>query len=262
MDCLYFRERPARDLSLLALHGFLGDRGSLARVTSQVERSFVRTESLLLPGHAGAPWDPTWRWDDVVGALNERTDAEGNVLVGYSMGARVALSMLLDAPERYAGAVLVGVDAGIEDAALRDERVVWERAMSEAILCDGLEAFGARWESLPVFASQRLLPEPVRAELRSRRAQHEPEGVAWAMRALGTGAMPSRWGELASLSVPVALVTGALDEKFTAIARRMSARSERIHARVIEGVGHDVTIEAPEAVAEALEFVRGEAGRR
>jgi 2-succinyl-6-hydroxy-2,4-cyclohexadiene-1-carboxylate synthase len=262
MDCLYFRERPARDLTLLAGHGFLGDRGSLARVTARVEQGFARTEALLLPGHAGSRWDPAWRWDDVVRSMNERTDAEGNVLVGYSMGARVALSMLLDAPERYAGAVLVGVDAGIEDAALRGERVAWERAMSEAIVRDGLEAFGARWEALPVFESQRALPEALRRELRARRAQHEPEGVAWAMRALGTGAMPSRWGELSSLRVPVVLVTGALDEKFTAIARRMCARSERISARVIEGVGHDATIEAPEAVAEALQFVREEAGRR
>lgn len=262
MDCLYFRQRPERDLSLVTVHGFLGDGRSLERVTALVRERFVRVDSLVIAGHAGQRFERERRWSDVVRVMSEGLAGEGNVIVGYSMGARLALSMLLDAPQKFSGAVLVGVDAGIEDGdeRARAERQAWERSMREKIERDGLDAFARAWESLPVFESQRALPESVREELRARRSQHDPAGVAWAMTALGTGAMPSRWGDLASVSVPVVLVTGGLDEKFTAIAERMVRSNPRwISCRVVEGVGHDVTIEAPEAVASALEFVRQEA---
>lgn len=260
MDCLYFRQRPERDLSLVTVHGFLGDRRSLDRVTALVRERFVRCESLVIPGHATERFEAGWQWTEAVRALNERLAGEGNVIVGYSMGARLALSMLLDAPQKFSGAVLVGVDAGIEDPLARQERQRWERSMSEKITRDGLDAFAREWQALPVFDSQRALPETVRAELHARRSQHDPAGVAWAMTALGTGSMPSRWSELASINVPVALVTGALDEKFSAIAARMVQRNPRwISHKIAESVGHDATIEAPEVVASALEFVRQEA---
>jgi 2-succinyl-6-hydroxy-2,4-cyclohexadiene-1-carboxylate synthase len=260
MDCLYFRQRPEREFSLVTVHGFLGDGRSLDRVSARVRERFVRCEALVIPGHARERFEYERRWSDVVRALNERLAGEGNVIVGYSMGARLALSMLLDAPPKFSGAVLVGVDPGIEDSGAREERQRWERSMSEKILRDGLEAFAREWQALPVFESQRALPEGVRDELQARRSQHDPKGVAWAMTALGTGSMPSRWSELASICVPVALVTGALDEKFSAIAAAMVQRNPRwISHKIAPSAGHDVTIEAPEVVASAVEFVRQEA---
>jgi 2-succinyl-6-hydroxy-2,4-cyclohexadiene-1-carboxylate synthase len=71
------------------------------------------------------------------------------------------------------------------------------------------------------------------------------------MEALGTGAMPSQWAALSGLSVPVTVLTGALDEKFTAIGARMASRSARVTHAVVAGVGHDVTLEAPAAVIAA-----------
>lgn len=260
MDCLYFRQRPERDLSLVTVHGFLGDGRSLDRVSALVRERFVRCESLVIPGHAREGFEAARGWSDTVRSLTERLAGEGNVIVGYSMGARLALSMLLDAPQKFSGVVLVGVDAGIEDPLAREERQRWERSMSEKILRDGLDAFAREWQALPVFDSQRALPEAVREELHARRSQHDPAGVAWAMTALGTGSMPSRWSELASIRVPVVLVTGERDEKFSAIAERMVQRNPRwISRKIAPSAGHDVTIEAPEVVASALEFVRQEA---
>lgn len=256
MDCLYFRSRPERDERLVCVHGFLGDDRSMDRVRALADGAFAHGQSLLIPGHAGAPWAPDGDFDATVAALNERVLGDRNVIVGYSMGARLALSMVLAAPQRYVGAVLVGVDPGIDEDAARDARLAWERSMSEKIALEGLDRFAEHWESLPVFASQRALPEEVRAELRARRSQHSPAAMAWAMRALGTGAMPSRWSALGAVSVPVVLLTGALDEKFTAIARQMAQRNARFAHRVVDGKGHDLTIEAPETVAQAARDVR------
>ncbi|MBL8681846.1 MAG: alpha/beta fold hydrolase [Myxococcales bacterium] len=239
---------------LYVLHGFLGDETALDGVTSRIASRFARVERWVLPGHKREPWSASWTFDAVVDRLIERCSAvEPGVIVGYSMGARIALAMILRAPERFSCAALVGVDPGIDDAPTREARLRWERAMADELLRDGTQAFAARWSELEIFASQRSLPGPVREALSLRRSQHDPEGIAWAMRALGTGSMPSRWGALAGLAVPTVVVTGELDKKFTAISATMAERSPRVARCVVEGVGHDVTLEAPEAVVDALQ---------
>src|SRR5215210_2770901 len=56
------------------------------------------------------------------GRLDEIEAAAGEgpaVLVGYSMGGRIALRAALRQPERYAAVVTIGTGAGIDDPAAR-----------------------------------------------------------------------------------------------------------------------------------------------
>src|SRR3954470_22223078 len=49
------------------------------------------------------------------GRLREIASHEGAVLVGYSLGGRLALRAALRSPSSYAGIVTVGATAGIEE---------------------------------------------------------------------------------------------------------------------------------------------------
>ena len=69
---------------------------------------------------------------------------------------------------------------------------------------------------------------------------------------LGTGAMEPMWTRLAELTMPVALVTGTLDQSYEAIALQML---ERIggpvgHVR-LEG-GHSLPLEQPAALGDFI----------
>ena len=61
---------------------------------------------------------------------------------------------------------------------------------------------------------------------------------------------------LVSLAVPVHLVTGARDQKFTELARHVVAHAPAVLHTVVAGVGHDVGLEAPRALAEILRTAR------
>jgi pimeloyl-ACP methyl ester carboxylesterase len=52
--------------------------------------------------------------------------------------------------------------------------------------------------------------------------------------------------------MPVALVVGERDEKFSAIAFQMAGAIEHSEVVVVAGAGHAVHLEAPAAVAEAI----------
>ena len=95
-------------------------------------------------------------------------------------------------------------------------------------------------------------PPQVAAAAHADRLRNTPQGLARALRGLGTGALGSAWGRLGELAMPVVLVAGALDEKFTAIANRMSERIRDVRVVIVPGVGHAVHQEAPERIAELI----------
>ena len=84
------------------------------------------------------------------------------------------------------------------------------------------------------------------------RRRNTAPGLAAALRGLGTGAMPSLWDRLGELPMPVELVVGARDDKFRAIAGRMAERLRDARVHVVEGAGHAVHLERPDAVADVL----------
>lgn len=236
------------------IHGFLG----VPAMWREVHRLLgaPQADALVLPGHGPEPWFPPEPGDfatsvDALAAMFPfKTPA---VIVGYSMGARVALSFALRHPSLVRAAVLVGVDPGLEDEPSRAARVEWDEGWAKRAESGDLDAFVTAWESQPLFASQKALSAETQAELRRQRMSHTPHGVAWAMRTLGLGSMPSSWGGLDTTRVPMTVVSGALDPKFTAIARAFCARSVVSTLAVVDGVGHNVVVEAPAVLAKLIE---------
>jgi 2-succinyl-6-hydroxy-2,4-cyclohexadiene-1-carboxylate synthase len=170
-------------------------------------------------------------------------------LAGYSMGGRVALHVALAHPERVRRLVLIGATAGIEDDAERAVRRTADLALADAIDASTIEAFADRWAAQPLLAGQ---PAAVRAAVRADRLRNAPDGLAAALRGIGTGAMAPLWDRLGELAMPVALVAGERDAKFRAIAERMAERIRDAELPVISGAGHAAHLEAPERVAALL----------
>ena len=231
---------------------------------------------VLLHGftHTGASWDP------VVAALGESyraiaPDIRGHgsavdrvpvtlaaviddlsalapprfTLVGYSMGGRIALHAFLALPDRVDRLVLIGASPGIADPAEREARRVDDERLADEIEGSTIETFARRWAQTPVLAGQ---PPEVLAAVHADRLRNRPAGLARSLRGLGTGALPALWHRLPDMRVPIALVVGARDEKFRAVAARMASALPEADVAVVSGAGHAVHLEAPAAVAQAI----------
>ena len=62
---------------------------------------------------------------------------------------------------------------------------------------------------------------------------------------MGTGVQPWLGDRLGALAMPVVLITGALDRKFTRIAQQLARRLSQARVEVIEGAGHMPHVERP-----------------
>lgn len=196
----------------------------------------------------------TWTLEERIAEIEAACEA-GDVLVGYSLGGRVALRFALHRPGVLSGLVVVGAHGGIER---EDERAARARADEELAAwmeSASIEEVVERWESLPVFSTQR---SSLVAAQRPGRLSHEPHLLARLLRSCGQGAMKPVWGQLGALDVPLLAVAGALDEGYVVAARRLAAEAVRGEAVVIPGAGHAPQLERPDLVAAALvEFVGG-----
>jgi 2-succinyl-6-hydroxy-2,4-cyclohexadiene-1-carboxylate synthase len=237
---------------VLFLHGFLGTPGLWSGAIT--EAAGGPTAAPVLPGHGPSPWglDLT-SFDAAVDAVAARCPfADSTIVVGYSLGARLALGLLERHPARFVGGLVIGVNPGIEDPTERQARAAADDAQARQIEAEGVEAFVDRWEELPLFATQRGLPPAAREKVREGRLGHTARGLAWALATLSPGRMPSRWGFLRHLTRPLVAVTGALDERYRAVGERLAGAATGARHAVVEGVGHNVALEAPALVAREL----------
>ena len=102
---------------LLMLHGFAGSPRSWDAVLADAQLG-RRPVTPHLPGHGDAP-TIAGGFDAVVDHLAAALDPEPHGVVGYSLGARLALGLAVRHPRRVERLLLVGVNPGLDDEGFR-----------------------------------------------------------------------------------------------------------------------------------------------
>jgi 2-succinyl-6-hydroxy-2,4-cyclohexadiene-1-carboxylate synthase len=233
---------------LVMAHGFT----QTGRVWGSLDTALAADHRLALvdmPGHGGSS---AVRASLVEGAELLAAVGGRSTYLGYSMGARFCLHLALARPDLVEGLVLISGTAGIEDD---DERGARRRA--DDGLADQLDppagagpavpvaTFVRRWLDGPLFAG--ISPE---ADGFDQRVANTGPGLASSLRLAGTGTQEPQWGALATLDMPVLIISGGADEKFTALGRRMAGAIGANAAHVVvDGAGHAPHLQWPDEVA-------------
>jgi 2-succinyl-6-hydroxy-2,4-cyclohexadiene-1-carboxylate synthase len=171
------------------------------------------------------------------------------VLVGYSLGGRLALRAALREPARYAGLVTVSATAGIDDPPVRSARAEANERLASWMEAAPIEDVVSIWERQPLFADQ----SDALVELqRPGRLSHDPAELAMLLRTAGQGVLEPVWHELLTLDLPVLAIAGARDEGYVAAARRIADVAPRGRAAFVAEAGHAPQLQRPEAVAELI----------
>lgn len=252
---------------LLLLHGFTGTRRTWAAQLPALQATH-RCVAVDLLGHgaSAAPGDPgRYRMERAVEDLCALLDAIGigsAYLLGYSMGARVAMHVALGAPDRVRGLILESGSPGLRDPRERADRLAADAALATRIERDGIAAFVASWERQPLFATQAALPAAARDALRAERLGQTATGLANSLRGMGVAAHEPLWDRLGQIGAPTLVVSGELDPRYGRIGEEMVARLPDARQVVVGESGHAVHLERPAAFSRSISGFLMEIGAR
>ncbi len=228
----------------IALHGFSLTGEQFSPAASHLDRTILAPD---LPGH-GLSHAHATDIDSVLESVEELLSTPGapRPLIGYSQGARLALLAAVEDPSEVSALVLVSGTAGIRDHNARQTRARDDLYLAERIEAIGLEPFIDSWTTKGI-TSLSHLTEEYRMWDRSIRSENSAVGLQSALLGYGQGVQPSVWDEIGNLPLPVLLVTGGQDERYTSIAREMGASIPDVEIAVIDDAGHNPLADQPEA---------------
>lgn len=205
-------------MKLVALHGFLG---------LPSDWDFLRDE-----------WEV-----DAIDVLRDPVPPAGDVLLGYSLGGRLALQALLGGAT-YRRAILVStrVSDAEPDRRARDE--AWARRFEteawESVLRD--------WNAQALFGGHSMPREE---------RDFDRAALARALRELSPAVLPPVGARLGEIDIPVLWIAGERDAKYVAEARRAVELLPHAQLAIVPGAAHRVPWERPAALrALVREFTR------
>ena len=238
-------DRSGTGPAVVLVHGFTQNHRCWGSLPASLARRH-RVIAVDAPGH-GLSSDvraDLWETAAHLAILDDHA-----AFVGYSMGARMVLHTAITHPERVDRLILVSGTAGIDDPTERAARRERDNELAASIERDGLDAFLTRWLDQPLFATL-----PLDARDADARRENTVEGLASSLRLAGTGTQEPLWERLRALTMPVLLVSGALDERFTAHAKRMASLiGSNATVHTIDDAGHACHRERPDEFARVLE---------
>ncbi|KAK1292324.1 hypothetical protein QJS10_CPB17g00385 [Acorus calamus] len=168
---------------------------------------------------------------DMLHKLITEISSERVVLVGYSMGARIALYMALRYTEKFYltkalmvlkinGAVIISGSPGLKDELGRRNRIKQDDAKARYLLSHGLQSFLEAWYAADLWFSLRNHPHF--QQIVDTRARHKDiTNLARILSDSSVGRQPSLWEDLKHCETPLLLVSGEKDAKFKQIAHQM-----------------------------------------
>lgn len=231
------------------LHGALQTpavwSGFEARLSGHLPGEVRVVAEVIDPPEAGGA--PAWAAGfcrRVTGARRSTSDVEGGrVLLGYSLGGRLAMQSLLSCPELWSAAVFVAAHPGGGDAtereAIRRRDALWAQRCRR----EPWPMLLAEWDGLPVFGGRpnrsSRSPEDLDRELCARMFTTFSRADQADLRA-GLAATPLP---------PVLYVTGAGDDRYGALGAELAALVPSLDHAEVEDAGHRVPWDQPDAFA-------------
>jgi 2-succinyl-6-hydroxy-2,4-cyclohexadiene-1-carboxylate synthase len=185
----------------------------------------------IFSGFLGTPRD----WDFL-------RDLQPNdrVLLGYSMGGRLALQALIDGAP-FDRAVIVSAGLNLEDG--RDERRARDEAWAKRFESDPWDEVMRDWNAQPVFGGHAIQ--------RDERDYDRLE-LARQLRENSSGALSPLAPRLHEIAIPILWIAGERDPQYVGIGSRAVSLLPNAELWICPGAGHRVPWEQPERFIDRL----------
>lgn len=243
---------------IIFLHGFTGSVNDWDFVTGQLSENFSPIIIDLI-GHGKS--DSPNRVDlyeskfqiELLKYVLDYLRIKKVILVGYSMGGRLALSFTNKYQELVEGLVLESTSFGLENENERLERVKSDEKLAEQIENSNVKDFINNWTKAPLFDSLRNVGiEKINTLKNNKIKNNNLVGLKNSLLGFSTGKMRNFFLNINNLQVKTLLIVGELDKKFVEINKKANSILTNSELAIIKKSGHNVHFEKPK---EFLKFL-------
>ena len=236
----------AKKQSLLFIHGGEQDHSAWALQSRYFAYHGYNVLVPDLPGHgrsAGPPLATIAALADWIAELLNSTHIQQAAIAGHSMGALIALELAMRAPQHVNKLALLGssvpmpVAAPLLEAAQKNDHAA-------------LEMINAWSHSARAHVGGNIVPGYWMLGANMRLMERQANGVLYADFKACNDYAPAA---IANIDCPVLMIAGSRDQMTPLVAtRELQRRIPRTRLIVLEGAGHALMAEQPDAVLDAL----------
>ena len=249
-DLHYYTAGNPKDPCIIFFHGFLGSGFDWEEIINRLSSDFFCL-AVDLPGHGKTRVHGSttaYSMESFAGIFINFVKISGFVdpsLVGYSMGGRFAMFLTISTKNLWSATILESATPGLRNEKQRIERQIKDNEIALKLEKEGLENFLTDWYKKPLFKT--LSNSKNFNSIIMRRMDNDPNELAKALRMMGVGVQPSLWSACRTINIPMLLLAGEFDRKFSNIKREMKSVNPNFKLQIIKNAGHNVHSEQPEA---------------
>ncbi len=169
------------------------------------------------------------------------------ILMGYSLGGRLALHATLCDPELWCGVVIISADTGLTSASARRSQLEKDRRWGKRFLSDPWNNVLKDWDSQSVFGNGRDNPKRDENDF-SRKSINQ------VFRRFSKGNQRDLLPAFAGvITPPILYVSGANDARYRKIGDVFAKKAPAVSHVIIENTGHRVPWENPKQFTGAVQ---------
>ena len=182
--------------------------------------------------------------------VEEQTKGEPSLLLGYSMGGRLAMNACVHRPSLWSGVIAVGADPGLISDDARSKQLQKDLEWARRFRTEDIQELLVEWDELPVFCGR---PNCASREI----SELDSEKISRFFDVFSKARQGNMLPMLRKLKTPPLLyISGCDDIKYTKIGQDLAAHCMQVRHQIIPNAGHRVPWESQDAfISEVSVFI-------
>ncbi|WP_068466481.1 alpha/beta fold hydrolase [Candidatus Protochlamydia phocaeensis] len=184
------------------------------------------------------PWSDFSEWAQ---QLNARVSKENEpaILMGYSLGGRLALHALIQNPTRWAAGVIISAHPGLGDPALKQQRLAHDEKWAQRFEKEPWKEVIKQWNQQDVFLQDAV-------HFHRKEEDYERQRLADLLRKASLGRQDDLRALIQALPIPLLWIVGEKDPRYCALAQSLTFKHPQSVCLVIPDAGHRTPWAQPE----------------
>ena len=184
--------------------------------------------------------------EDFCHRVESEANGEQSILLGYSLGGRLALHAYIHRPDLWEGVVVVGADPGLASSEEKNQQFARDRNWADRLKNEPLEHLVQEWDEQPVFCGIENSAPRNLDEL-------NPIQLSQQFEVFSKGLQQNLVPALSELKTPpVLFLAGEKDKKYQQIGDELAELCPVVESQWVEDSGHRVPWENPESFSRIL----------